>query len=110
MRYVAALDNKVVTATVATPCLLCTDAEINTPRLPSYRKKCAAEKEATRIRVISVDDFTDRDAEHYGLAGSATKVERIFPPEKNADRQTIDGDDAAVCDAVFLVLKNGKYV
>ena len=110
VRYVAALDNKVVTATVATPCLLCTDAEINTPRLPSYRKKCAAEKEATRIRVISVDDFTDRDAEHYGLAGSATKVERIFPPEKNADRQTIDGDDAAVCDAVFLVLKNGKYV
>ena len=60
--------------------------------------------------MISVDDFTDRDAEHYGLAGSATKVERIFPPEKNADRQTIDGDDAAVCDAVFLVLKNGKYV
>lgn len=44
VRYVAALDNKVVTATVVTPCLLCTDAEINTPRLPSYRKKCATEK------------------------------------------------------------------
>mgnify|MGYP002519712923 CR=1 FL=1 len=32
---------------------------------------------------VSFDDFEDKTPDNYGLSGSATQVERIFPPEKN---------------------------
>lgn len=110
LRYKAVLDDKIMTAAVGMPCLICTDAEINTPRLPSYKRKKAAEGNDGLIKVISVDDFSDRDPEHYGLSGSATKVERIFPPEKNESRQRIVGSDDEMADGVFGVLLKEKYI
>lgn len=110
IRYSAALDSKTVTATVKLPCLICTDSEINTPRLPSYKRKKDTEDKKDLIKVISVDDFCDRDSSHYGLSGSATKVERIFPPDKNKDRVMISGSDSDTADSVFDVLLSGKYI
>ena len=110
LRYKAVLDDKIMTAAVGMPCLICTDAEINTPRLPSYKRKKAAEGNDGLIKVISVDDFSDKNPEHYGLSGSATKVERIFPPEKNESRQRIVGSDDEMADGVFGVLLKEKYI
>ena len=72
------LDEKIVTLSVALPCLLSVDGDINTPRLPSYRIKKALKEDA--VKFLTFADFADQDPAHYGLTGSATQVERIFPP------------------------------
>ena len=66
--------------TMDLPCLITMDKDVNTPRLPSYKR----EKELREgyLREFSLTDLEDRDESHYGLSGSPTQVERIFPPEK----------------------------
>lgn len=98
----------VLEAEIALPCLLCTDGEINTPRLPSYKRKCAAAGRDDLITVLCLDDFNDTDASHYGLTGSPTQVERIFPPEKNSERIFMEGSD--VSDQLFSLLKTRKFI
>lgn len=110
IRYTAGLDNKVVTATVSTPCLLCIEADVNTPRLPSYRRKKATDGNTELIKVLTFADFADQDSSHYGLAGSPTQVERIFPPEKNTDREIIEDDFDAAADKVFNILTKKKFI
>lgn len=107
---VCALGSTVLTARVATPCLLCTDGEINTPRLPSYKRKCWAKTQQGLIRVLSLDDFADTNAAHYGLSGSATQVERIFPPEKNAARVLWDGDGDTLGARICDLLQQRKFI
>lgn len=110
LRYKATLDNTVVTATVSMPCLICAEAEINTPRLPSYRRKMATADNAELINTISLDDFVDKDPQNYGLKGSPTQVERIFPPEKNTDRKMFEDEPLNLADELFSVLKTEKYI
>ena len=86
----AVLDDKIVNMTVKTPCLISVDGDINTPRLPSYKVKQSVTDDM--VKTISLDDFDDRNPDNYGLSGSATQVERIFPPPKNTDKHTIGGD------------------
>ena len=47
------------------------------PRLPSLK----LEKEIRNkpIHIQGLETFLDTDANHYGLSGSPTQVERIFP-------------------------------
>lgn len=104
------LGHTVQTARVALPCLCCMDGDINTPRLPSYRRKCQTRDREELIRVISLCDFADQNPEHYGLSGSPTQVERIFPPEKNSGREFLTGDGQAVCGKIFSVLKTEKFI
>lgn len=84
------LENHIATQRIALPCLLCMDSDINTPRLPSYKRIKEINEEAS-IQVITLADMDDKDEMHYGLNGSPTKVERIFPPEKKTDREIIEG-------------------
>lgn len=104
---ISELGATIQTAEVALPCVCCTDSEINTPRLPSYKRKCEAQNKEELILVLSLDDFEDNNPEHYGLSGSPTQVERIFPPEKNTDREFIEGKDAGI--KVFEILKTKKF-
>ncbi|MBO5789110.1 MAG: electron transfer flavoprotein subunit beta/FixA family protein [Clostridia bacterium] len=96
----AALDNKTVSERVSLPCLISVDGDINTPRLPSFKVKQSIDE--GKIHFLSFADFADQDESHYGLAGSATQVERIFPPEKNTQKQDIPGNATeqakALCD------------
>ncbi len=85
----AALDNKTVKQTVKTPALISTESEINTPRLPSYKVKQNTGDDL--VKFLSFADFDDKDEKKYGLAGSATQVERIFPPEKNTEKRSVLG-------------------
>lgn len=64
------------------PCLLCVDNDINTPRLPSFKRKSKYKDCDDLIKVITFADVEDQDETHYGLKGSATQVERIFEPKK----------------------------
>lgn len=102
------LDNKVVKESIKLPCLLCVDGDINSPRLPSYKVKKTVTDDA--VRFLSFADFADRDEKHYGLAGSATQVERIFPPEKNTEKRSITGSSAEQAEGIFELLCERKLV
>lgn len=85
----ASLDDKIVKMSVKTPCLISVDGDINSPRLPSYKIKQSVTDEM--VNFLSFADFEDQNVDNYGLSGSATQVERIFPPEKNTQKQTVEG-------------------
>lgn len=104
----AALDGKTVKMEVSMPCLISTDTDINTPRLPSYKIKRSLPEDAAKF--LSFDDFDDKDPNHYGLNGSATQVERIFPPEKNTEKQNIEGSAEKIADALTALISGMKLI
>lgn len=107
---VCELGDTILTANLVMPCLLCADGEINTPRLPSYKRKCAAAGQTDLITVLSLQDFKDTDPSHYGLTGSPTQVERIFPPEKNNEHVFLEGDGAQLASELFTLLQQRKFI
>ena len=108
LRLTASLDDAIVTQEITLPCLISMDSDINTPRLPSYRIKKAMPDNA--VKFLSFGDFADQDPQHYGLSGSATQVERIYPPEKITEKQVITGDAAAQADGLFALLGERKML
>lgn len=101
----AYLDNLIVTERLLLPCLICTDSDINTPRLPSYRRKKEGNEE---IRTITLQDMEDSNPLHYGLKGSPTQVEKIFPPEKNTSREM--HTEGNLPQELFELLKKKKFI
>ena len=101
-------DNSVIEATVKFPCLISVDGDINTPRLPSYKVR----KNVTddMITFLSLDDFNDQNVKNYGLSGSATQVERIFPPEKNTEKCTIEGNSEQQAEQLYNLIRRIKLV
>lgn len=89
------MDNRTVTASVSLPCLVSVEKDSFMPRMPSLKLKISGKKKA--VHVLTIGDLGDRDKEHYGLSGSATKVRRIFPPPRTKHQEpvTLDGDKAA---------------
>lgn len=85
------LQDLVQTVFLPFPCLVTVEQDIYTPRLPSLlRGRQTAGRE---IPVLGLDSFMDREPSHYGLEGSPTQVERIFPPEGAPPRELwTDGD------------------
>ena len=104
----AGLDDRNVKMSVALPCLISVDSDINTPRLPSYKVKKTITDDA--VRFFSFADFDDQNESHYGLAGSATQVERIFPPEKNTEKCYLDGTADEQATAIFELLGSKKMI
>ncbi len=103
------LDSHIATMRMPMPCLLCADGDINTPRLPSYKRS----KEVDRAQVLSTltfRDFLDQDESHYGLSGSPTQVERIFPPEKNTSKEMLEGTGTELADRLYDILRSRKFV
>ena len=102
------LDEKVVSLSVSMPCLISVESDINTPRLPSYKIRKALTEDA--VKFLTFADFDDRNADHYGLSGSATQVERIFPPEKAVRKHTISGDSDTQSQALYDLLLEKKML
>ena len=104
----ASLDEKIVTMSVNLPCLISVDGDINTPRLPSYKiRKTLTEDTVT---FLTFADFADQEESHYGLSGSATQVERIFPPEKVSQKQIIDADSETQSQVLYELLRDQKML
>ena len=104
----ASLDEKIVSMAVSLPCLISVDGDINTPRLPSYKiRKTLTEDSVT---FLTFADFDDQNPDHYGLSGSATQVERIFPPEKVSQKQSIEGDADTQAQALYNLLLDKKML
>ncbi len=104
----ASLDDKVVKMSVCMPCLISVDGDINTPRLPSYKIKKGLKEDA--VKFLTFADFDDQNADHYGLTGSATQVERIFPPEKNEQKVSVTGNSKEQSEALFDLLRAKKII
>ena len=104
----ASLDDKVVKMSVKLPCLISVDGDINSPRLPSYKVKKTLTGE--EVKFLSFADFGDQNADHYGLTGSATQVERIFPPEKKKERAAITGTPEEKTEALFGIIAEKKLI
>lgn len=104
----ASLDEKIVTMSIAMPCLISVDGDINTPRLPSYKIKKSLTDEA--VSFLTFADFADQEESHYGLSGSATQVERIFPPEKVSRKQIVDADPETQSQVLYELLLEKKML
>lgn len=89
------MGDRVMEESVTLPCLLSVEKDPYIPRMPSLKLKISAKKK--EIRWIGLSDLADQDPLHYGLKGSATKVKKIFPPErtKKQNVKTMDGTQAA---------------
>lgn len=90
------------------PCLLAVDKDIFQPRLPSYVRK--TEKADTEIVMLSLDDMDDRDETHYGLNGSPTQVQKIFPPETNHHRELWNEESSILSEKLFHKVKELKFI
>jgi electron transfer flavoprotein beta subunit len=90
------------------PCLICCEGGINTPRLPSYKRK--RQLENTSLVTWGLNDLDDQDPGHYGLSGSPTQVERIFPPEKGGEKQMFSGSAEDLATRLVDILRERKFI
>lgn len=104
----ASLGEKNVKMSVKMPCLISVDGDINSPRLPSYKVKQSVTDDM--VKFLSFDDFEDKNPDNYGLSGSATQVERIFPPEKNTQKHTIAGDACNQAEELYKLICESKLI
>lgn len=100
------LTDKVETVRVSLPCLLSVEKDIAQPRLPSYVRKQAMKD--TPIHRLTLADMEDTDPAHYGLSGSPTQVQRIFPPESNHKQEKWTGTGPELAGRLFGLLKEQK--
>jgi electron transfer flavoprotein beta subunit len=83
------LPHRVEVSEVRLPCLITVEKDIYQPRLPSFLLKMKTrERPLTRL---TMNEMTDRDPKHYGLNGSPTQVQRIFPPEVRDSHERWEG-------------------
>ncbi|WP_320128666.1 electron transfer flavoprotein subunit beta/FixA family protein [uncultured Sphaerochaeta sp.] len=100
-------ENLIVEETLTLPCLLAVDSEVNTPRLPSFKRM----KQNTEKPVIfALSDLPDNEVCHYGLKGSPTQVEKIFPPEKNVKNVMFKGTGTENAVKLAALLFEKKYI
>ena len=90
------------------PALITVEKGIFEPRLPSYKKKIATRDRAIELKSLS--DFKDQDEKHYGLNGSPTQVERIFPPKVNDKREMWKGSSEEIATKIEDTLKKLKFI
>lgn len=89
------------------PCLLTVQKDIYEPRLPSYKKqKATANREISRY---SLNDMADNNAKHYGLDGSPTRVQKIFPPTSDKVQEKWTGSAEDLSARIYDALKKMKF-
>lgn len=100
------LGSVVETVYMPFPCLISVEQDIYMPRLPSLKRRKEAEE--MPVHVYGLERFMDQNEENYGLSGSPTQVERIFPPQSDVERVTLTGE--GLPDRLYEQLKNWKFV
>jgi len=90
------------------PSLITVEKEIMQPRLPSYKKKLATKDRP--VITMTFEDFADGNENNYGLSGSATKVERIFPPDSNTKQILFEGTNQELVGSIYSILKHMKML
>lgn len=102
------LQTAVETSFIPFPCLISVDKDIFLPRLPSYLKMTASKDR--EIHTITFNDLPSKDEGRYGLSGSPTQVQRIFPPEVNDERMMLDGSADEISKKIAAKLHDLKFI
>lgn len=102
------LPDEVEIAEVSLPCLLAVDKDIFMPRLPSYVRKMSSQDRP--IKILTLKDMDDTDASHYGLNGSPTQVQRIFPPDTSSHQEIWNGSGPVLADRLCDKLNELKFI
>jgi electron transfer flavoprotein beta subunit len=90
------------------PCLITVEKGIYPPRLPSYKRKLATADRP--VKVLTFRDLADANELNYGLNGSPTQVERIFPPEVNSEQVLWEGAPGLLSEKIFNLLLESKFI
>lgn len=98
----------VVNVRMKLPCLLTVEKGIYEPRLPSYRRMLATADKP--ITCLSLQDLEDKDEKHYGLNGSPTQVQRIFPPEAKAEKESWTGSADEISSKLYALLQEKRFL
>ncbi len=93
---------------VAFPCLITVDKGANVPRLPSYRRKLKYTD--YNIHMVSLKHLNDKNPDHYGLSGSPTQVDEIFPPHKRTEAIQVEGKPKELALKLFDILKESRFL
>ncbi|MCY6484591.1 electron transfer flavoprotein subunit beta/FixA family protein [Clostridium aestuarii] len=101
------MPNAIEIVDIKYPCLITVEKDIMQPRLPSYKKKL--ETKDKKINVISLKDFEDQDENKYGLNGSPTQVERIFPPSHDKKQEKWKGSGEELTIKIGNKLRELKF-
>jgi electron transfer flavoprotein beta subunit len=102
------MPNTIEVAEIKFPCLLTVEKDIFQPRLPSFKRKLITKDR--EIKIIGFKDLEDQNEKRYGLMGSPTQVERIFPPAVNTDKEMWDGTGDELGDRLSAKLKELKFI
>nr|MDO8118068.1 electron transfer flavoprotein subunit beta/FixA family protein [Candidatus Sigynarchaeota archaeon] len=89
------------------PCLITVEKDINQPRLPSFKRRL--QTASWPVEKITLMNFEDKDDQHYGLKGSPTKVQRVFPPTSNVSKEVIKGEPVVLATKLHQKLKELKF-
>ena len=100
------LQDVVETVWMPFPCLVTVEQGIYTPRLPSLLQGRKMRNQP--IPILGLEAFLDTDPAHYGMAGSPTQVEHIFPPVQDRARESWDSAEGAK--KLHQWLKKKKFV
>ncbi|MEA4889957.1 MAG: electron transfer flavoprotein subunit beta/FixA family protein [Clostridiaceae bacterium] len=104
----ANLEHTVQKLSIQIPCVVTVEKDLYTPRLPSYKRRLQTQDK--QIRVLTLQDLGDQDERHYGLSGSPTQVEKIFPPEQTAVRQILTGSAESLSGRLLDILAVRKVI
>jgi electron transfer flavoprotein beta subunit len=96
------LDHGYDAVEVSLPAVVSVVKEINEPRLPSFKAKLKAKKEA--IPVWGLADL-GLPADEVGLMGSFTQVVKVFPPPPRGESQVWEGPPADLAARTWARLK-----
>lgn len=96
------LDHGYDAVEVKLPALVTVVKEINEPRLPSFKAKMKAKKEA--IPVWGITDL-GLEEENVGLNGSFTQVVKVFPPPARGKSEVWTGEPAELAGRLWQRLK-----
>jgi electron transfer flavoprotein beta subunit len=99
----ADLGDRYLSQEVTLPCLITVTKDLNQPRLPSFRKR--KETADNPVELVKAADLPPSEEQHLGLAGSPTRVEKIFPPKRERVREMWEGTASELAGRLAALLK-----
>lgn len=93
---------------VKTPCLITIEKDANTPRLPSFKRKLLVKD--YKINIKTLKDLEDENPGNYGLTGSPTQVEEMFPPKRKTETELFDLNKKDSAKKIIEILKENRYM
>lgn len=93
---------------VTFPCLITVEKGANVPRLPSYRRRLSFKD--YKINMVSLKNLDDKNPDHYGLSGSPTQVDEIFPPHKRTEAIQVEGKPKDLAAKFADILKESRFL